>query len=128
MKPVSKLDEVESIFFEDLMDDYEGLWRLARMVKDALGTDEPEAVREVTLKLLGEWLSEGLIRSGVPHGYDSGFDSWPEQGEAAAERISAEWHELDRMPLLGDIAWFDITPKGERLVRERLAVERPPGV
>lgn len=121
MKPVSKLDEVESIFFEDLVDDYEGIWRLARMVKDALGTDEPDAVREVTLKLVGEWLSDGLIRSGMPHGYDSGFDAWPEQGEEAAARISAEWQKLGRLPSLGDIAWFAITPKGERLVRERLA-------
>lgn len=123
MKQISKLDKVQSIFFEDLVDDYEGIWRLARMVKDALGTDDPDTVREVTLKLVGDWLSAGLIRAGIPHGYDSGFDVWSEHGEEAAERISAEWRELGRLPSLGDIAWFSITPKGERFVRERLAAE-----
>lgn len=124
MKPVSKLDEVESVFFEDLVDDYEGIWRLARMVKEALGTDDSATVREVTLKLAGDWLSADLVRAGVPHGYDSGFKAWPEEGEEAAEKVAAGWREIGGLPSLGDIAWFAITPKGERLVRERLAAER----
>lgn len=123
MRQVSKLDEVQSVFFEDLVDDYEGIWRLARMVKDALGTEDLDTVREVTLKLVGDWLSADLIRAGIPHGYDSGFNAWSEHSEEAAARISAEWRELGLLPSLGDIAWFSITPEGERLVRERLAAE-----
>lgn len=121
MKTVGKLDEAESIFFEDLLDDYEGIWRLARMVSSAIGTAEPAIVREVTLKLVKDWLVAGLVRAGVPHGYDSGFSAWPEEGEEAAARIADEWSETGRLPLLGEIAWFTITPEGERLARERLA-------
>lgn len=121
MKTVGKLDEAESIFFEDLLDDYEGIWRLASMVSEAIGSAEPAIVREVTLKLVKDWLVTGLVRAGVPHGHDAGFSAWPEKGEEAAARIAAEWSEIDRLPLLGEIAWFAITPEGERLVKERLA-------
>lgn len=121
MKTVGKLDEAESIFFEELLYDYEGIWRLARMVGDAIGSDEPTIVREVTLKLAKDWLVEGLVRTGVPNGADSGFSAWPEEGEEAAARIAAEWCEPKRLPLLGEITWFSITPNGERLVKERLA-------
>lgn len=121
MKTVGKLDEAESIFFEDLLYDYEGIWRLARMVGDAIGTAEPTIVREVTLKLVKDWLVTGLVRAGVPHGSGSGFSPWPEEGEEAAAKIAAEWSEAKRLPLLGEITWFSITPNGERLVKERLA-------
>ncbi|CAN5843238.1 hypothetical protein BH23ACT11_BH23ACT11_06490 [soil metagenome] len=121
MKTVGKLDEAESIFFEDLLHDYEGIWRLARMVSEAIGTAEPGTVREVTLKLAKDWLVSGLVRAGAPNGYDSGFSAWPEAGEEAATRIAAEWSETERLPHLGEIAWFAITPEGDRLVKERLA-------
>lgn len=120
MKTIGKLDEAESIFFEDLLHDYEGIWRLARMVSEAIGTAESPIVREVTLKLAKDWLVSGLVRAGVPHGYDSGFSEWPEEGEEAAARIAAEWSETERLPLLGEITWFVITPDGERLAKDRL--------
>ena len=121
MKTVGKLDEAESVFFEDLLNDYEGIWRLAHMVSAAIGTAEPPIVREVTLKLAKDWLVTGLVRAGVPNGYDSGFSAWPEAGEEAAARIAAEWSETRKLPLLGEITWFALTPDGERLVKERLA-------
>lgn len=120
MSTVSKLDEIEGIFFEDLADDYEGVWTLARMVRDALGSSEasPGLVREVTLRLAKGWLAAGLVRVGVPCGYDRGFDAWPEEGEAAAQRLAAEWDDTSRLPTLGEVAWFDLTPgeAGERRV------------
>ncbi|CAN5894848.1 hypothetical protein BH23ACT11_BH23ACT11_27200 [soil metagenome] len=121
MKTVGKLDQAESIFLEDLLYDYEGIWRLARMVSKAIGTEEPATVREVTLKLAKDWLVTGLVRAGAPNGYDPGFSAWPEEGEEAAARIAAEWSETESLPLLGEVTWFAIAPEGERLVKERLA-------
>lgn len=117
---MSKLDEVEHIFLEDLTEDYEGIWTLADRVRDALGVEDPAAVREVTLKLVHGLLASGLVRIGVPEGDGPGFDAWPEKGEEAAWRAASEWSETSRLPLLGEVTWFAITPEGERLVRERL--------
>lgn len=112
MVSATRLGDVESIFLEDLADDYDGVWRLARMVRDALRTDDPRLVREGTLKLAEDWLISGLVRVGTPHGYDSGFDAWPEEGEAAAARMAAEWSDATRLPTLGEVGWFALTPEG----------------
>lgn len=124
MKAISKLDEVEEIFLEDLVEDYEGIWTLADRVSEAIGIQEPAAVREVTLRLVRDLLVSGMVRIGVPEGDTPRFDAWPEKGEEAAEKVASEWREIERLPLLGDITWFAITPQGERLVRERQAARR----
>jgi hypothetical protein len=54
MKTISKLDEVERVFLEDLSEDYEGVWTLADRVRGALGIEDPAAVREVSLRLIHE--------------------------------------------------------------------------
>lgn len=116
MDTISKLDEVERIFFEDLSEDYEGVWAVADRVRDALGVEEPAAIREVALRLIHEWLASGVITAGLPNGDAPGFEPWLEQGEAAAMKIAAEWHDTQRLPLLGEIAWFSLTPEGEKLL------------
>lgn len=120
IEAASKLDRVESIFLEDLKEDYEGLWELSDMVSAALETDSVSVVREVTLRLVGEWIRAGYVRPGIPHGYDSGFEAWDLPSAAAVEKIATDLRSLDRLPGLGEVAWFDITPAGEFWVKELL--------
>lgn len=121
MKTISKLDEVERVFLEDLAEDYEGVWTLADRVRAALGVEDPAAVREVALRLVHDWLASGWILPGVPKCDSPGFEPWPERREEAAMKIAAEWREAGRSPLLGEIAWFSLTLEGEKLLEERPA-------
>ncbi|CAN5652546.1 MAG: hypothetical protein M3494_06800 [Actinomycetota bacterium] len=121
MKTISKLDEVERVFLEDLSEDYEGVWTLADRVSGALGIEDPAAVREVSLRLIHEWLASDRILPGVPKGDSPGFEPWPERREEAAVKLAAEWREVGRFPLLGEIAWFSLTPEGGKLLEERPA-------
>ncbi len=124
MKTVSKLDEIERVFLEDLSEDYEGIWTLADRVRDALGVEDPSVVREITLKLVHDWLSSEWILAGVPMGDAPGFEPWPEKGDDAAVKIAAEWREGESPPLLGEVAWFSLTSKGEKLIEKRAGSER----
>lgn len=121
METVSKLDEVEQVFLEDLSEDYEGVWAVADRVRDALRVEDPAVVREVTLRLVHEWLASGLITAGLPKGDTPEFEPWPERGEEAAMKIAAEWRETERLPLLGELAWFSLTSEGEKLLEKRAA-------
>ena len=112
---------------EDLTDDYVGVWDVARRVKREWSIEDVSEVRATAMTLLSDPIEDGFITPGLARN-DGGFDAWELAPEEAVDRIRREWQELGRMPSLGDIAWFDITPRGERLVRERLAAERPPEV
>lgn len=118
MKTASTLDTVERTFFEDLTEDYAGIWELSDMVASALETNEVAAVRETTMKLVRDWILEGYIRPGVPLGFDSSFAPWSIPSAEAARHIAEEYRHLGRHPGLGEITWFDITPTGEKRLRE----------
>ena len=109
---------------EDLTDDYVGIWDIARRVERKWSIEDGSEVRATAMTLLSDLIEDGLIVPGLARN-DGGFDVWELGPEEAVDGIRREWRELGRLPSLGDIAWFDITPKGERLVRERLAAEQP---
>lgn len=98
----------------ELAEDWDGPWLLSREVKRILGTEDPVAVREATLRLVRDMLEGELVRPGALS--ESGFEPWEERGTAALRRIEAAWSETNRLPRAGEMVWFEITPKGERLV------------
>lgn len=118
MKTASTLDTVESNFLEDLTEDYAGIWELSDMVASALETNEVVAVRESTMRLVSELVLAGHIRPGKPLGFDSSFAPWSISPNAAVRHIAEEYRHLGRHPGLGEITWFDITPTGEKRLRE----------
>lgn len=121
METASKLNRVEIIFFEDLQEDYAGLWELSDMVAAALESNDVSFVREATLELVKKWFDARYVRPGMPRGHDSGFYPWYIPRTTAFEKIARKFRNLDRLPSLGEIAWFEITPDGERHLEELLA-------
>ena len=110
----TKAEELEREILEELTDDYLGMWEIVRLVRDKLGTEDAAAVRESTMRLIETMLMHGLIRPGLARN-DGTFDAWDlDPGRASAE-IEHRWEELGRMPSLGEIAWFDLTPYGEKV-------------
>ncbi len=102
---------------EELKDDYVGAWDVAWLVADDLGTEDPTEVREYALGLLGHMLMFGEIRAGVAT--DEGeFEPWPGSPDESLRKITESWECLERTPALGEVAWFDLTPFGERLAAQ----------
>lgn len=108
---------------EDLTDDYVGLWDVARRVKREWSLEDDSEIRATAMTLLSDLIEDRLIAPGIARN-DGGFDNWEIEPEEAVGRIRLEWETLNATPSLGDIAWFAITPQGERLVRERPADKR----
>lgn len=113
-KPTLTEGEAERLRREilaELADDYVGLWDVARMVTEEVGDEDLAAVRESTMRLVEGMLLLGLIRCGVAKD-DGGFDPWPTGPEDPVQVLNERWDEIERVPTLGDIAWFDSTPRG----------------
>ncbi len=98
----------------ELQDDYVGLWEVTRLVGDALGTSDAAVIQDITERVLFDMLMAGLIRPGLAKD-DGSFEPWSLEPERAALRITKELREVGGTPRLGEIAWFDLTPRGERV-------------
>jgi hypothetical protein len=112
----SKAEGLERMILEELIEDYLGLWEVARLVREELETEDEASVRESAMRVIETMLMHGLIRPGLARS-DGGFEAWELDTGSAALRIGEEWERLGRMPALGEIAWFDLTNYGEKVAR-----------
>ncbi len=104
----------------DLTDDYVGLWDIARLVGREWDLEDSAEIRATAMTLLSDPVEDGLVKPGIARD-DGGFDAWNLAPEEAVDKIRRGWEAINGMPALGDVAWFAITPEGERFVRERSA-------
>jgi hypothetical protein len=74
------------------------------------GIDSPEVIRAAALGLMAEALTSDLL---VPGEADqSGFHPWAGSPGDAIQRLVQEWTIDNLFPTPGEIAWFELTPKG----------------
>ncbi len=111
-----KAEDLERIILEELTDDYLGVWEVARLARDELGTEDEALVREGAMSVIETMLMHGLIRPGLAKS-DGRFEGWELDPGRAVLRIREEWERLGRTPTLGEIAWFDLTDYGEKVAR-----------
>jgi hypothetical protein len=97
--------------------DWVELWLFASLVQESLEIDDPEAVKARSLDLIKELLETGLMEAGTIDWDEGHFESWGLTPEESFIRIEQEWSELGRSPSMADICWFDLTPKGQALVK-----------
>jgi hypothetical protein len=89
------------------------------------GLTDTEGLRGLALGLMTEMMVRRLM---VPGDVDEfGFQPWPSTLGEAIQRIEETWDEEELSPTPGSVAWFNLTPKGDRLGRLIHARERPPG-
>ena len=100
------LEELGRSVLAEARDDYVGLWSVLWTARRLLPGTSPADVREIVLRLLGQFLSEGLVVPGEPTEDGLGFIQWPEGPTAALEKIRREWATLGRDPRLGDVVWI----------------------
>jgi hypothetical protein len=89
-------------------EDEVGLWYIIGYLRDDLGIEDPDEVRQTTLQLVRELLERGDIVAGWYAPRDMGFPawkilSWPGSIEEILARIDREWKELGREPRIAEI-------------------------
>src|SRR5215211_8062228 len=99
--------DIERLLLEEMKEDYVGLWELVRLVSE-LDAEDPASIRETTLQIVEDMVMQGLIRPGVATA-QGGFEPWPTDPGRSLLTISEELERLGRTPMVGDIAWFDLT-------------------
>jgi hypothetical protein len=89
------------------------------------GLDDREGLRALALGLMTEMMVRRLM---VPGDVDEfGFQPWPSTLGEAIQRLVETWDEGELSPTPGSVAWFELTPEGNRLGRLIHAREQPPG-
>jgi hypothetical protein len=107
-------DELQREILQEMKDDYVGLWEIAYLVSTELGFEDEDAIYETTIAMIEDMLMQELIRPGVAT--DKGdFEPWQEDPVSSLRIITEMWQGLGRTPTVGDIAWFDLTDRGEKV-------------
>ena len=109
---MTMLADVKRALVAEAAEDFLGFWLVLAFVRDDLGIKDKPADRELTLEIVRELLTEGLLAPGFPIDQGPEFDAWDLPVDEAMARFEASWDDLDEDPFAGDIVWFIATPKG----------------
>ena len=96
-----------------------GLDSMVGHVGEYCKEDDKIAVRKKALAVLGQLLTDGLVRAGRPTPDGKAFIAWDLAAADSIARIEREWKTLGREPAPGDIAWFAATKEGVRVAAGR---------
>jgi hypothetical protein len=111
------LDSIQRAVIVEGLEDYVGLWQVARRVREVIGETTTDLVREASLKRLGPLLVGGYIEAGFSPYVKGDFEPWGIPGHAAMERIDVEWRALGKDPNIWEICWFKNTEQGNALAQ-----------
>lgn len=89
-------------------EDFVGLWEVVRSVQDHVPHADAASIRQISLEIVDELLSNGEWEAGFPAEDGRSFDAWTLLPPAAVARIQREWDQLGREPNIGEIAWLNL--------------------
>src|SRR5262245_43882319 len=111
---MNPLDSIQRDLLVEGLEDYVGLWEVAKDVRRLYGEIPPGTVHELVMQRIRPLLREGLIVPGLPT--EGGrFSAWDCDADSAVNRIDAEWSKLGRDPNIWEVCWFKNTDKGNEL-------------
>ena len=100
----TEFSETVGEFYSESKDDDVGLWEIAKVVEDLIGTSE--IVIAESLRIVKVLLEMGL-EAGCDPQEAGGYKPWPEQDAIAIlGRIEREWIERGKKPNIGDAPYF----------------------
>jgi hypothetical protein len=88
---------------------------VAKFTGHAQSVDE---IRELSFKLIGEVVRQGLMEIGDLPDQGRRLKLWPLTPHECLDRVEREWNALGRNPSLGEICWLQNTDKGNALGEE----------
>lgn len=101
-----------------VLDDWTGLWTLAREARE-LGVEDDAEVMEFALSALSVLLERDLVIIGDLRSTDQ-FTPWATDVSESVGRVRRRWIELGRDPDIGEIAWLDMTSAQRQRVLDYL--------
>jgi len=113
---MSELSEIQQAVLVEGLDDWVGLWTVAREVREG-GGRASEVVRQQVVDLIRQLNEAGYVRVGHPTS-EGTFRAWKLSPAEAAERIGEEWSALGRDPDIGEICWLENTELGDEVARQ----------
>jgi len=99
------------------LEDYVGMWEVARAVREQFGNETAETVRLGAVSVILPLFERRAVEAGTLT-KDGGFAPWREQGRSAVMRIAKEWQDLGRDPDISELCWLRNTPHGDTLARQ----------
>jgi len=100
--------------FDQIISDFEkegdivGLWQVVARVREINPGISDGQIVQSTLACVRQLLARGF-EAGDPPYSSHGYQCWAEQSpEAVITRIRCEWAQLNRLPDIADIAWFQL--------------------
>ena len=113
---MTQLDPIQRDILVEGLEDYVGLWEVARLVREAVRRPGEDAVRQAAIERLRPLLEGGYMEAGdlTP---DGGFAAWSSQGKGAVDQIDKRWRRLGRDPSISEICWLNNTGRGNALAR-----------
>jgi len=118
---MTDISPTEEAFVVEGLEDWVGLWRFARAIRDRDPDATTDAVRSASVLMARNLVVGGYMRPGHLTKDPPGFSEWTEGPEESVDRIDREWRDLARDPNIPDICWFTNTEKGNRAAREIIA-------
>ncbi|MCP3999196.1 MAG: hypothetical protein GY722_29645 [bacterium] len=116
---MNHLSEIQRDLLVEGLDDYVGLWQVARAVRREAPHYTNDNVRERSLKELGLLLHAGYIKPGQLT-EDGGFLEWQLGPAESLKRIDSEWRELGHDPNIYQICWFSNTNEGDEAAQAEM--------
>jgi hypothetical protein len=108
-------EEIELLTFG--LDDWIGLWIVAKFIREDHPELNADEVRELGIARIRKLISRGYLKTGDVRA--NGFHAWNESAGAAVGRIDREWQGLGRDPNLYEICWFANTAQGDTIAKAR---------
>lgn len=97
------------------LEDWVGLWLVARLVRESLRSPTVDEVRQAAIGRLRPLVEGGYMEAGALT--PEGFEAWRHQGSAAVDRIDRLWQRLGRDPNLPDNIYLSNTTRGDAAAR-----------
>ena len=95
------------------IEDWTSLFSIASFVEEFYLYEDLKLVKKITLEVIKNLLEEELVIAGDLL-KNNIFSQWCMSTDAIIEKIKYKWDNLGRELYMYELAWFEITEKGEK--------------
>ena len=100
-----EIEEVCKSIYDELKEDYVGLWSIAWMFREIYHEVDVFTIRQLTFQVLRRMFERKLM---IPGSFEGEvFKRWSMDYEKTLDKVSSEWPDGDPVPSIGEIVWFE---------------------
>ena len=101
-----EIEEVCKSIYDEIKEDYVGLWSIAWMFREIYHEIDICIIRQLTFQVIRSMLER---KSMIPGSFERvTFKKWNMNSKEALDKIAGEWLDGDPIPDIGEIVWFEL--------------------